>query len=330
MIVELSLTMPLIEDTSYEAPFLIANRHVSTLVPNLLRFPRGVKYDRERIETIDGDFLDIDWSRIESDKLVIFSHGLEGNTKKAYILGMVRYFNKLGWDALAWNFRSCSGEPNLKESFYHPGQTDDMHAVVQHALEKHPYQKVVLVGFSLGGAYTLRYLGERSAELPAEVKKAIVFSTPTDLSASSQHLSKGSNTWYGRAFLYKFKRKILQKERLRPGTYDLSVWDKIKTVSDFDAHFNTNWYGFDSVEDFYHAGSAKPVLHRIETPTLIVNAENDPFLPDSCYPKEEAESNENLFLEIPSAGGHVGFMSFKWKGVYWSEARAGAFLEDLM
>ena len=322
--------MPLIEDTSYEAPFLIANRHVSTLVPNLLRFPRGVKYDRERINTADGDFLDLDWSTVDSEKLVIFSHGLEGSSRSAYVLGMVRYFNKLGWDSLAWNYRSCSGEPNLKAHFYHPGQTEDQHTVIMHSLEKHQYKTVVLIGFSLGGAYVLRYLGERAQDIPEEVKKAVVFSSPTDLQGSSNHLSKGANSWYGRAFLYKFKRKMLQKERLWPGTCDLSVWENIKTLKDFDIYCNAPWYGYSNVEDFYHVSSAKPVMNRIKVPTLIVNAENDPFLPESCYPIEEAEANKNLFLEIPAAGGHIGFMTFKWKGVYWSEARAKAYLEDLM
>ncbi len=322
--------MPLIENTNYEAPFLIANRHVSTLVPNLLRFPRGVKYERERFNTEDGDFLDLDWSRVGSDKVVVFSHGLAGSSKSAYILGMVKYFNKLGWDSLAWNFRSCGGEPNLKDHFYHPGQTEDQHAVVMHALEKYGYNTVVLIGFSLGGAYILRYLGERSQEVPSEVKKAVTFSAPTDIQGSSNHLSKGANAFYGKVFLYKFKRKMLQKERLRPGTYDLSKWDLIKQLEDFDMHFNAPWYGFSKVEDFYHASSPKPVMEKIKVPTLIVNAENDPFLPESCYPLEEAEANESLFLEIPAAGGHIGFMTFKWKGIYWSEARASAFLEDLM
>ncbi len=101
-------------------------------------------------------------------------------------------------------------------------------------------------------------------------------------------------------------------------------------MEDFDTHFNAPWYGYSRVEDFYHACSPKPVMENIDVPTLIVNAENDPFLPKSCYPIKEANANKNLFLEIPVAGGHIGFMTFRWKGIYWSESRASAFLKDLM
>ena len=321
--------MPLIEDTSYEAPFLIANRHLGTLVPNLLRFPRGVKYERERLSLSDGDFVDLDWSVTGSDRMILFSHGLEGSARSPYVLGMVRYFNKQGWDALAWNFRSCSGEPNLKPHFYHPGQTQDVQEILLHAKEKYGYKTIVLIGFSLGGVYTLRYLGERADEVPEEVRKAICFSVPTNLADSAKHLSTGRNQFYGRTFVNKYKKKMLQKEKLWPGTQNLELWDGVKTIVEFDKTFNTPWYGFSDVNDFYQVSCAGPVIHRIQVPTLIVNAENDPFLPPSCYPVREAEANKQVFLEIPPAGGHVGFMTFKWKGIFWSESRAAAFLEDL-
>lgn len=321
--------MPLIEDTSYSAPYLVANSHVATLVPNFLRFTTGVKYTRERIHTEDGDFLDLDWSVVGSKKAVIFSHGLEGHSRKAYVLGMVKHFNKIGWDACAWNFRSCSGEPNWTVPFYHPGQTHDMDLVVRHVLEKGGYDSVALVGFSLGGAYILRYLGEHADNLPAELKRAVVFSVPTDLSACAKHLSNGTMTWYGRAFLNLYKKKMVVKEKLNPGRYDLRLWDKVTTLKAFDEVFNTMWYGCNSVEDFYHMASPNVVIDRINIPTLVVNAANDPFLPPSCYPKEAAHENENVFLEIPESGGHVGFMTLKWRGIFWSETRTEAFLEDL-
>lgn len=321
--------MPLIENTSYNAPYLVANKHLATLVPNLLRFPRGVKYSRERIDTPDGDFLDLDWSQVGSRRCILFSHGLEGNSRSAYILGMVKHFNKLGWDACAWNFRSCSGEPNRKKCFYHPGQTEDMDLVVRHLLDRGGYETVALVGFSLGGAYTLRYAGECASTMPSEVKKAVAFSAPTDLKACSEHLSIGAQALYGKAFVYKYKRKMILKEKISPGTYDMDLWDHVKTIQDFDELFNTLIYGFEHVDEFYRAISPKVVMDAISIPTLVVNAENDPFLPPDCYPKEAASRNENIFLEIPESGGHVGFMTLTWKGIFWSESRTEAFLEDL-
>ncbi len=321
--------MPLIEETSYQAPFLVANKHLATIIPMVIRRPKGVSYERERLTLPDGDFVDVDWSTTGSHKLVIFSHGLVGNSGTPYVVGMVKYFNKLGWDALAWNFRSCSGEPNLKHHFYHPGQTDDLHTIIHHALAKHGYESIALIGFSLGGVFTLRYLGERANEVPPQVKRAVTFSVPVDLGACSYQLGIGPNAFYGNIFLNKYKQKIIDKEARNPGTQNLEHWENIKVMRDFDFYYNTSWYGFSDLEEFYFHASAHYVLHQIQVPALIVNAENDPFLPETCYPVEMAEKNKNIFLEIPRSGGHVGFMTFKWKGVYWSEARAAAFLEGL-
>ena len=321
--------MPVSRDTDYEAPLILGNRHLQTVVPNLLRWTFGVKYVRERLETVDGDFIDLDWSNVGSKRLMILSHGLENSSKAPYVMGMVKYFNKRKWDALAWNFRCCSGEMNRTIGFYHPGQTDDYQLLVDRAVEL-GYEEIALVGFSLGGAITLRYLGEKGSNLHERVKGAVVFSVPTDLEACAKHLSEGTAAWYGKAFLYSYKRKMIQKEKLRPGDYDLKQWDHIATMMDFDKAFNTQWYGFNDVRDFYQGASSQPLLPKISAPTLIVNAENDPFLPEACYPMHYAGANKQLHLEVPEMGGHVGFITLSWKGIYWSESRAEAFLEGVV
>jgi predicted alpha/beta-fold hydrolase len=172
--------MPIIDETGYKAPYFLSNAHLGTIVPNLLRWTFGVTYVRERLFTPDGDFLDIDWSVGRNSKLVILSHGLESSSRSTYILGMVKHFNLQGYDTMAWNFRSCSGEVNLTVPFYHPGQTDDFQLVIDAAV-KRGYKEIYLAGFSLGGALTLRYLGELGEKVQAEIKRAVVFSVPTDL-----------------------------------------------------------------------------------------------------------------------------------------------------
>ena len=320
--------MPVNKGINYSSPLILGNSHLQTVVPNLLRFTFGVKYTRERLETRDGDFIDVDWSKVGSKRLIIVAHGLENSSKAPYVMGMVKTFNKLKWDALAFNFRCCSGEMNRTIGFYHPGQTDDFQLMIDRALEE-GYEKIALVGFSLGGAITLRYLGEKGSNVSDRIKGACVFSVPTDLSATAHHLSQGQQAWYGKAFLYFYKRKMLQKEKLKPGTYDLKKWEGIQTMLEFDAAFNVPWYGFNDVEHFYASISSQPLLPRIAVPTLIVNAENDPFLPDACYPVHFAGANKHLHLEVPEMGGHVGFIAFSWKGIYWSENRAEAFFEGL-
>lgn len=320
--------MPIIDETGYDPSLLIANRHLGTLIPNLLRFPLGggVKYDRQRIWTHDGDFLDLDWSRVGGKKLVLLSHGLEANAKAPYILGMVKHFNKLGYDTLAWNFRCCSGELNLTIPYYHPGQTDDFQLVLDHG-KAGGYEEIYLIGFSLGGAYTLRYLGEQAAALDPLVKRAVVFSVPIDLAACAKHLSTGTQSMYGKAFLLQYKKKMLQKEKRNPGTYDIKAWDSIATLCDFDEAFNAPWYDFANAAAFYEAISSRPLIPDIAIPTLIINAMNDPFLPIACFPFEEAGRLDHIYLEVPEMGGHVGFMTLSRSGIYWSETRAQAFIE---
>lgn len=318
--------MPVIDETSYNAPYLFARSHLGTIIPNLLRFPGLISYDRQRIFTPDGDFLDLDWSVEGSDKLLILCHGLESSSKATYVVGMVKYFNKRGYDTLSFNFRSCSGEMNLTVPFYHPGQTDDLQQVIDEGI-KRGYKEIYLAGFSLGGALILRYLGERPNSLPEEIKRAAVFSAPSDLGATARHLGEGSGLVYGKGFLFKYRRKMALKEKTRPGTYKMELWNEIKSMQDFDEAFCAEWYGHKDRFGFYDAISSKHLLPQIAVPTLIVNAMNDPFLPPECYPFEEAKSAENVFLEVPEMGGHVGFMTFSWKGIYWSETRTADFLE---
>jgi uncharacterized protein len=320
--------MPIIDQTGYQPSGLLANRHISTIVPNLLRFTFGVNYDRQRILTPDGDFLDLDWSRVGSKRLVLLSHGLEANSKATYVLGMVKHFNSLGYDTLAWNFRSCSGEVNWTVPFYHPGQTDDYQLVLDTAMATGQYEEIYLIGFSLGGAITLRYLGEQAGQVNSLVKKAVVFSVPVDLAASAKHLGEGSQALYARAFLIKYRNKMLLKEKRHPGKYDMDAWNRIQSLIDFDDTFSAPWCGLENAAAFYKAYSPRPLLPEISIPTLIVNAMNDPFLPADCFPFDEARHSAILHLEVPELGGHVGFMAFNRKGVYWSEERAQEFIEQ--
>ena len=151
--------MPVVRRSSYRAPLLFNNGHLQTLYPTMARKVNGIAYQRERIETPDDDFLDLDWSCTGSRKLAILSHGLEGNTHRPYMIGMARMLNRHGWDVLAWNYRACSGEINRQLRMYHNGCIDDLDCVVQHALKNGAYDTAALIGFSLGGNLTLMYLG---------------------------------------------------------------------------------------------------------------------------------------------------------------------------
>lgn len=312
--------MPIISPSTYISPRYLFNKHLQTIVPALCRRVNGIHYQRERITTPDGDFLDLDWSGPESNRLVIISHGLEGDSQRPYVKGMARAFHQGGWRSLAWNFRGCSGETNKSLRFYHSGATDDLDLVIRHAIRVTSASQVALVGFSLGGNLVLKYLGEENGDLLPAIKKAVVFSVPLDLHGSCLEISKASNYLYSRRFLKRLKRKLVLKGALRPGEINLDNYRGVKTLLDFDNRFTAPIHGFEDALHYYSSCSAINFLDKIALPTLLINAKNDPFLSTDCYPEELARKHPFLYLESPAEGGHCGFASRS--SSYWSETRA--------
>lgn len=310
----------------YRPPFLMGNGHIQTIFPVLCRHVNGVRYTRERIITFDNDFLDLDWSRIGSRRLAVISHGLEGNTTRNYVRAMVKALNRGGWDALAWNYRSCSGQPNRKLRSYHNGATDDLAWVIDHAKQAAPYREIALVGFSLGGNLTLVHLGRDRVD--PMVSSAVVFSVPCDLAASARLLAKPANRLYMKRFLVLLHEKIRAKMAIMPGELDDTGYERIKDFKGFDDRYTAPIHGFRNAEDYWEKCSSRQFIPEIKIPCLIVNAMNDPFLPQACFPVSEAGFNSNVRLEMPRSGGHVGFVTFNPSGEYWSESRTVAFLNN--
>jgi predicted alpha/beta-fold hydrolase len=311
---------------NYKPILLFRNGHIQSTFPSLFRKVEGVCYERERIETLDDDFLDLDWSASGEKMLAIISHGLEGNSHRAYVKGMVKALNNVNIDCLAWNYRSCSGETNRKLSMYHNGNTDDLDLLVQYAIEK-GYENIFLIGFSMGANLSLLYLGRQGKDIPHQVKGAAVFSAPVDLKDSCDQLSSRSNRIYMKRFLKMLQQKIKDKMVLFPGQIDDSNYDKIKNFKDFDDRYTAPLHGFKNAYDYWAKCSSGPLLGQIRVPALIVNAKDDPFLGEACYPYNQ--TNANIHLEVPKYGGHVGFMDNSINGQYWSESIAIDFIQKL-
>jgi uncharacterized protein len=318
--------MPVIQNSTYQAPLWLPGGHVQTIYPALFRRMASPSSRSERLELDDGDFVDLAWSGNSGSRLAILSHGLEADMETGYIRGMATALARRGWDVLRWNFRGCGTEPNRLLRMYHSGATEDLHAVVLHAMDRHPAQTIDLIGFSLGGNLTLKYLGERPAELPPRLHRSVVFSVPCDLACSSRQLALPSNWIYMERFLVAMRAKLRAKKRLFPDQLDLTGLEKIRTFQEFDDRFTAPIHGFRDAADYWKRNSSRQFLSRIKLPTLLVNAANDPFLGPGCHPREEAEGSENFHFESPTTGGHVGFTSFGNAGGYWSEARAVNFL----
>jgi predicted alpha/beta-fold hydrolase len=315
--------MPLTSDSLYQRPNWLFSGHLETIYPALFRKVEIQKPKRERIETPDGDFLDLDWFNTGSTRLVIVSHGLEGNSTRPYMLGMAREFTQKGFDVLTWNFRGCSGEMNRKAIFYHSGATYDLDTVVRHA--QADYQEIYLVGFSLGGNLTLKYLGEQKSSNP-KIKKGIAISVPLDLAKSCEKISTGENIIYSRRFLVSLKEKVQNKSSLFPGEISPKALRKIKTLREFDDIYTGPLHGFSNATEYYRVNSSLQFLELIEVPTLVLNAQNDPFLSDTCFPTEMANRLEQVHFEFPKHGGHVGFTGPFPEKTYYSERRAVEFI----
>jgi len=277
-------------------------------------------YHRERILTADNDFLDLDWLKQGSKKLMVISHGLEGNTQRAYIKGMAKAGYQQGYDILTWNYRGCSEDLNRTIGFYHSGATDDLATVLDHADSFGVYQEIFLVGFSLGGNLTLKYLGEQRLR-PSTLKKAVTFSVPMDLHTSCNRISEPSNWMYSQRFLKSLRDKVIRKSKALP-TLDTKGLEKIKTLREFDDAFTGPIHGFKDALDYYHQCSSIRFVASIKLPTLIISAANDPFLSPECYPHDLLKGHPYVLFESPNRGGHVGFSQFNKNGLYWSEQRA--------
>lgn len=322
--------MPVIDNSEYSAPYYLFSRHLETILPALFRKVGNIFYTRERIFTPDNDFLDLDWSERGSDTLVVVSHGLEGDTQTGYMKGMIRTLNMEGWDALAWNYRGCSGEMNRLCRFYHSGETKDLDFVLHHAISKNRYRNILLVGFSIGGNITLKYLGEKKEAIHPLVRAAVTFSVPCHLESAARHLTKSFNKVYLRRFLRSLEEKIRAKASVLPGSLSTEGIEKISDFLEFDNRYTAPMNGFRDAHEYWEHSSSLFYLPAIRIPTLLVNAQNDPFLSPECYPVKEAEENPFLFLEMPEKGGHVGFYSRNREGRYWSEARTVEFIRSYL
>lgn len=318
--------MPLISST-YRPVGLFKNGHFSTIYSAKIRQSPKVAQTRERLILSDSDFIDLDFSFAPrgSQKIAILLHGLEGNAQRTYIKGQAKVLIDNQWDVCAVNYRGCSGEANRFYKSYNAGKTDDLDEIIEYLLQKDSYTEIALIGFSLGGNLLLKYLGERDV-VPKEIQKAVSVSAPLSLEGSLESLSQFHNWIYRTSFLYDLRKKYNQKIKLFPDLATHSERKKIRTLLDFDNIYTAPAHGFKDAYDYYDRNSSGQFVPHINIPVLIINAENDSFLSERCYPRELASESKNIYLETPKYGGHVGFV--RPNNIYYNETRALEFLNS--
>lgn len=320
--------MPLIASVYTGPPAYQYNGHLQTIIPSLTRTVMGVTYERERLILADGDFVDLDWIDGGQNRLIILTHGLEGDSNRQYIRGTAKLFAEHNYDVLAWNCRSCSGEMNQAFRLYNHGEIGDLGEVIAHALGRKQYDKIMLVGYSMGGNITLKYLGVHGCQLSGRIKGGVAISAPTDLGASAGLLDRPFNRFYRNRFMKKLVVKLNQKAILFPGRLDMSKLQQVKQWRDFDEFFSAPVNNYRDADDFYKQASAVHFMPGICVPTLLLNAQNDPLLSPECSPVWLAEKHPHIFLETPRTGGHVGFQLTRDAYTY-SERRALWFAQSV-
>lgn len=316
--------MPIV-DSAFHPPFWLRSGHLQTILPVILPRRSKVTFTEERLELADGDFLDLAWLRYGRDRLAILCHGLEGDFHAGYIRGMSAAMADAGWDVLAWNFRGCSpGSVNRLLRSYHSGETDDLREVIQHA--RSAYARLALIGFSLGGNIVLKYLGERRPD--SKIGGGVAISAPVDLAASTRSLDTHlGNRLYLRRFLKTLIAKVEAKAVHFPEQLDLGGLRQTRSFLEFDDRYTARIHGFRDGADYWRQCSSRQFLPGIGVPTLLLNARDDPFLPDECFPAPEARENPHFYLETPAHGGHVGFIGGRHPDKRtWAERRAVGFL----
>jgi len=315
--------------SQFKPAWWLPGTHAQTLWPSLVRRPVEIKLSLERLTLPDGDFIDLAWTKGNTNKIVILLHGLEGSTDSSYARGMLATIDEKGWRGILMQFRGCSGEHNLKDRSYHSGETGDLRFLIETLRKRYPHSILCAVGFSLGGNALLKYLGEYKDN--TLLKAVSTISVPYLLSNSAAKLEKGFSRLYQHHLLNRLVNKTLSKFKDRQAPVDITNINKWNTFKSFDHHVTAPIHGFKSGDDYYEQSSSRQYLKHITIPTLLIHSKDDPFMSEDAIPNQD-DLSDSVTLELSDHGGHVGFVSGKlpWNAKYWLEERIPEFLSTYL
>lgn len=277
------------------------------------------RYTRQRWHTPDADFIDVDWleptaaADPATTPLLILFHGLEGSSASHYARAYAQVAQRLGWRYAVPHFRGCSGEPNLTARAYHSGDFEEIGWILERFRTLHAGPRLA-VGVSLGGNALLRWAEEAGTAAAHTVGALAAVSAPLDLAAGGHAIGRGFNRLvYNRMFMRSLRPKVLHKLERYPGLFDRQRMLAARDLYDFDNLYTAPVHGFRNTDDYWRRCAAKPHLHRIRIPALVLNARNDPFVPAASLPGP-LEVGRHVTLWQPPCGGHAGFASGPFPG----------------
>ncbi|MBA2655873.1 MAG: hydrolase [Tatlockia sp.] len=320
--------------SDFKPAWWLPSGHMQTMYPTLMRRVKSPVNQLERLELPDGDFIDLAWSTKDlppDTPLVIFLHGLGGSMDSSYAAGLMRVFNRCGWRSVLMHFRGASKEPNRLDRAYHSGDTADLDYFLHCLAEREPNIKKAVVGVSLGGNVLLKWLGENSQQ--ELIKAAVAISVPFQLRLAADRMTVGFSRLYQSYLLRRLRRVFAQKkltysqETMPPVLQNAHKWRCLWT---FDDNVTAPLHGFKNVHAYYRESSSYNFLAKINTPTLIIHALDDPFMTAEAVPGVDKLSKA-IRLELSKSGGHVGFISGSTPGkpVYWLEERVPEYLQQV-
>ena len=312
---------------SFKSAFGLKNRHFQTLYSSFFRKSPNLKFTREKFELDDGDFVDCYWYKTqksdETTPIVILFHGLAGSYKSPYIQGTMQKLSQNGFNSVLMHFRGCAGEQNRLPRSYHSGETGDAKAFLSHLKQKFPHAKLSAIGYSIGGNMLLKLLGELKNNSP--LTKAISVSAPLQLDVCANQMNRGFSKIYQYVLLKSLNKSLEVKYEKHDMKSLIGIEKKdvknLKTFWEFDDIYTAPIHGFQTAQNYYKRCSSKQFLKYITTPTLIIHAEDDPFMTTEILPKKE-ELSPSVNLELYPDGGHVGFIAGTiLKPNYWLEEK---------
>jgi hypothetical protein len=317
--------------SQYRPAWWLPGTHLPTIWGKKGRHQPAVHDRIERLTTPDGDRLSIARAGHVQPGVphLLVLHGLEGTVRSNYAQGLMAQARRRGWSADLMLFRSCDGELNRARRLYHSGETTDLDFVVHSLVAAHPSIDLRIVGVSLGGNVTLKWLGEQGDALPANVTRAAGVSVPYDLAEGSRYLEHGLGPLYVAHFMKGLRAKTLAKLEKYPDLCDRDALMRARTFWEFDDVVTGPVHGFTGADDYYFRSSSIRYLSGIRRPTLLFNAVDDPFLPPAVLDRvrDGAKSNDYLYLEFPRRGGHVGWIEGQpWSPRFYMEERVTSWL----
>lgn len=318
----------MIVESKFKPAWWLSNAHAQTVYSSI-HHPLKPMIDKfEKIELPDGDFIDLAWSTNQlapDSPLVIILHGLGGGLQSAYVARFMRAFNAQGWRAVLMHFRGAGQECNRLPRAYHSGDTADLDFFVDVLKLREPDTKKAVVGVSLGGNVLLKWLGEKQIR---SIDTAVAVSVPFELKNVADKVNEGLSRFYQKHLLGELKTFFANRN-----AYFKNAPEPFRKAKDctcfwtFDNEVTAPLYGFSSAHQYYRECSSRQFLRTIHVPTLIIQAEDDPFMTKEILPAEE-ELSQSILLELSKKGGHVGFVSGSMIGspIYWLDQRIPEFI----